>query len=611
MSILGIFGILQVLFIPGLIITKFIPLPKAFWVKVTSIIGLSLITNYLVVFSSTVLGIFSQPFVLVLFLCEVSILVVFYGKSIWSIRFDTFFTNFWNSFINPLRSLFPTIHANDEEKSYKAVHLIATVVFFIAALVAVELIIRIFRYNLGQIFNTWDAVLSWNKWATQWAQGRFPRGTEDYPQLFPANWAMIYAFIGNFEIQFFAKAIMPLFPILTLLILLSLGIRQKNPGYFISIILLRLTYKKFLSQYLASGYMDIPLTFFALLAVIYLSMIYLEEDQEKRFHWWFLAVIFASGASIVKQPGLYILLWTIPIGYFLTKKEGIATYLKRNWQKIISIIVVIMIIVAPWYLVKNIHFALGIDSSHINIPYRSTSRVHQQGSPIATILPALLSLGKYFYLFLFIIPSLVFVNSFWRSIGIFIVIPYTLIWAMYASYSTRNLTLVFPLFTTIIGLGCWAITRKTSMLLEKINFFRIRIFIPISLLFLGFLIGLGFTNDNQTLYEEQKELQEQLFSPGLNNQLIEYFKDKPDDLRTLTNYPLDYIPSLGGQITFYFDSLEEFSKHIESGKIDYILYPAHTSQSILDEIEHGIEQGFYSVVLQNSEWIPYTLIKIK
>ena len=171
--------------------------------------------------------------------------------------------------------------------------------------------------------------------------------------------------------------------------------------------------------------------------------------------------------------------------------------------------------------------------------------------------------------------------------------------------------MVFPLFTTIIGLGCWAIIRKISILLEKINFFRIRILIPTSLLLLGLLIGLGFTYDNQTLYEEQKELQEQLFSPGLNNQLIEYFKDKPDGLRTLTNYPLDYIPGLGGQITFYFDNLEEFSKFIESGDIDYILYPAHTSQSILDEIEHGIEQGFYSVVLQNSEWIPYTLIEIK
>jgi hypothetical protein len=510
-----------------------------------------------------------------------------------------------------LRSLFPTIHANDEEKSYKAVHLIATVVFFIAALVAIELIIRIFRYNLGQIFNTWDAVLSWNKWATQWAQGILPRGTEDYPQLFTANWAMIYSFIGNFEIQFFAKAIMPLFPILTLLILLSLGIRQKNPGFFISIIFLRLTYKKFLSQYLASGYMDIPLTFFALLSIVYLSMIYLEVDREKRFQWWFLAVIFASGASVVKQPGLYILIWTLLFGFFLTKREGITKYFKENWRKILTISIIIMIIVVPWYLIKNIHFALGRDSSHINIPYSTTNRVHQQESPIATIIPALLSLEKYFYLFLFIFPSLIFVNAFWRSIGLLVVIPYTLIWAMYASYSTRNLAVVFPLFTTIIGLGCWAIIRKISILLEKINFFRIRILIPTSLLLLGLLIGLGFTYDNQTLYEEQKELQEQLFSPGLNNQLIEYFKDKPDGLRTLTNYPLDYIPGLGGQITFYFDNLEEFSKFIESGDIDYILYPAHTSQSILDEIEHGIEQGFYSVVLQNSEWIPYTLIKIK
>ena len=50
---LGVLGIFQVLFFPGLIIKKFITLPKNFLIGISSIVGLSLITNYVFAFFLT------------------------------------------------------------------------------------------------------------------------------------------------------------------------------------------------------------------------------------------------------------------------------------------------------------------------------------------------------------------------------------------------------------------------------------------------------------------------------------------------------------------------------------------------------------------------------
>ncbi|MFX4740582.1 hypothetical protein ABTB44_20670, partial [Acinetobacter baumannii] len=45
--------------------------------------------------------------------------------------------------------------------------------------------------------------MSWNAWATTWAEGNFPVGSYGYPQLIPTLWAVTYIFTGSPE-QYFA-----------------------------------------------------------------------------------------------------------------------------------------------------------------------------------------------------------------------------------------------------------------------------------------------------------------------------------------------------------------------------------------------------------------------
>ena len=39
--------------------------------------------------------------------------------------------------------------------------------------------------QFGQIFQQWDAVISWNRWAIDWSANRLPTFTSLYPQLLP------------------------------------------------------------------------------------------------------------------------------------------------------------------------------------------------------------------------------------------------------------------------------------------------------------------------------------------------------------------------------------------------------------------------------------------
>lgn len=610
MFALGIIGILQVLLIPGLIIQRFLILPKGFWIKASAIIGLSLITNYLFVFFMTLLDIFTQFSVLVLVLLESITLIYFYRKEIWTISLDDSLAMLWNGLITPIYTLFPQLNSKNKSKKSEPLLNIFSILLFIAAIIAIELIFRIFRYNIGEIFNTWDAVLSWNKWAVSWANNIFPIQTEDYPQLVPTNWAMIYVIIGNTSVQFFAKSIMPIFSLMIMFTLLSFGIQFNNAGFFISVITLRLVFKKFLNEYIASGYTDIPLTFFSLISILFLMLLQKETDEHRKINWWILSTIFASGAAITKQAGLYILAINLILGFYFIFGLKIRRAFQSNWKALLTILILAFMIVAPWYGTKAIQFAMGIGQSHLATPVQSTNHVHQQNSIIATAISAFGSLDKYFYFFLIAIPAFIFVDKFWRWILVLVVVPYTLIWSVYASYDTRNLALTFPLYTTIIGLGLWSFTKWTLTQLKKIRFFQIKLIIPLFLIIGGIVLGLTFKYDSTFLENKQVELQTQLFSPNLNQQLISYFADKPSDISVLTPYPLDYIPGLHGQVTFFFNDLEQFRDYVNSESIDYILYPGYTAQSIKNDIANGEEEGKFTEILSNSDWIPYTLIEI-
>lgn len=602
---LGIFGIFQVLFFPGILIKKFINLPKNFFFSLSSVIGLSLITNFLFVLLLTSLGIFVRWLVIFLLVAEMIAIIYFYRNELSNVNLGVIFHNLWNSLAKSVHSLVPVI--DDQEKVILKVVRYGLILFsFVIALIAIEWMSRFFRYNLGEVFNTWDAVVSWNRWAVDWASNQLPLRTQDYPQLIPANWALIYKLTGSSQIQFFTKAIMPLFPLLILLLLFGLGMETKNPAFFLSVELSRMIMKKFSAEFLAAGYVDFALSFLVFLSFILLFLAYKEENLKTKLNFVFLSLIFVSGSVITKQPGFFAMVSVFLLSVMFVLRNDLKIIFLQHRKQVVIFMILIGIIFFPWYLYKGIQILSGVEETHLFGALEHTNQVHNNRSLFANLIPGLKSMGNYFYIILFLIPSLFFIEKFWRIISVFVVFPYIALWASYASYDPRNLTMMFPFIALLfclgaIGLFFWIFRLIIKFRIEKIPVYSVFLLTGIS------IVAASFIWTKEQLVSKQLDKQKQIFSVELNEKLYEYFSNREIEGKILTNYPIDYLPGFENtQKSIVFTEISQFSTGINELDTHYLLYPTNVSDEIQILINDLESQDKLEIVFSTDSWIPYS-----
>jgi len=119
-----------------------------------------------------------------------------------------------------------------------------------------SLVSSLIIWNTGSVFESYDTIISWNKWAIDWANNSLPTSTWRYPQLLPANWSIIYVLMGTTTVQFFVKAMMPFFTLFILLMIIDLGFAKSNPGFFIGSAITYFVIKKFLGPFVIEGLAD-------------------------------------------------------------------------------------------------------------------------------------------------------------------------------------------------------------------------------------------------------------------------------------------------------------------------------------------------------------------
>lgn len=610
MFALGIIGIFQVLLLPGLILRRWLQFPRNFFLQTAAVVASSLIANYLLVFLLTSLRLFRPWVCFLLIAAECAYLLYRHGRKLLTLRLDVFLADGWNRCTAAVRALLQPLPAESEDRWKLFFRAVFLLLFFIAALTALNWVWGYLEYNLGRVFETWDAVVSWNRWAVDWAGNHFPLSTQDYPQLIPTSWAMIYTLIGTTEVQFFSKSIMPLFSLLIMLLMLGMGLETKNAGYFLGVILFRYFLKKFLLEFIISGYVDLPLAFFGFLAVLLLWYAWREPDAKRKMNLLAQAVLFASGAAVTKQAGLYLLGLVFVLGVgFAHGRPNLKRY-TLEWRKYLLMVLIPLILVVPWYAYKFLNFAPEVETSHLMIPIDDTQNAHDTAHPLALILNGLKSLGNPLAIFLFLIPALLVVENYWRWITLTIVLPFTLIWAFYASYDTRNLTMMLPLAAVIAGMGVMGFAEWVLTLSQKLKLGKLPVAVMPALLALA-VIGLTIVFPREKLLSAQVEQQKQIFSPQINTQLYEYQAANGLQGKILTNYPVHYLPDLAGfQIVFWYQDAAQLQAYLAQEEVQYLLYPANSSPAVLAMIEEQIALGKLRVVFTNSDYISYTFAEV-
>lgn len=611
MFFLGILSILQALFLPGMLGLSFFPKIRNLLIRMPVMIALSLTINYTVCFFLAVIGLFQRWLILGLILLEIGFLVWKYWSTLKNTTIADVLVNAWNKIVETAQAFFPGIEPEDKNAFTSVLRILYTLLAITAAVIGIEWMTRALRYSLGTIFTQYDAIVNYHNWAMQWVQGRMPT-FDDYPHLNSLNYAMMYQIIGTVDVQFFAKAITGVFSSMLLVLMFGLGVETKNNGFFLAVIMVRYMLKRFSNQYLASGYIDIPLSFMALSAISLLYLTIREPDEQRRWKLALLAMVAAAGTAITKQAGLYVLAWISFFLYFAIFKNLHPSTLKREWKRILILVLIPLIITIPWYGIVTGKTFTGGTGLHIGKALDHSTEVSGSTNIFLTMVSAVQSLGIYGSLVLLVLPAVFLMESFWRKITLSITIPYFILWAGFASYDTRNLTLTFPLITIAVGLGIHTTINWGLKLIQRWKLRTIPVWVIVLLLLLV-PAALSLVWTSQEITEKQVALQKQILDAELNQAIYEILGNAEEDTVVLSRYPFEYLPDLElTKLTFMFRDTDEFLQILEENpQIDFILKPAITKPGIDEWVAEALQSGLLVESTAVDGVIPYQILQFQ
>jgi hypothetical protein len=611
MVLFGFLAILQIAALPGSLILKAVNFHGSFLQRVIYSFALSLIATYCLIFTLSVVHLYNPAIILLILCGEIFVLIWLYRKDLQTPFFENL-QQYYDNFKNKLTSF---VFPGREAKPFKSIsanllNILITIGLCVFAISGIVWTLRVFIGNLGSVFEEWDAVVSWNRWALDWAVGRIPLDSGLYPQLIPANWSLTYVLVGNTIIQTLAKGIMPLFAMFILLALFDLGWQSRRIGFFIGGILAQLMIKKFLGAEITNGYVDVAVALFGLLAIhALIAAGNTNNSPSYSDQCLLLGAVFAAGAAITKQPGLYIFA-LYPVLAYINVIRHTDPKLKNNLKKYLSAFLLVSLIPLSWYVFKEIHFILNTEVYDIQTYFDITAQAYGQAPLHIQIASAFSRFEIYLVLFILVIASLPLLNPFYRALTLLIVLPYPLIWARMAGYDTRNLAIFLPVFAVVSGIALQKSYEFIVNRLEGTVVFQIKTYTVIAL-FLGTLSIALLLFPSGRLIEQQTELQKQILSPSLNEKIYAIVEQDGLDTKILTNYPLRFLPGLeNNQVSYGFKNLDSFLMMVENPEIQYILYSNKASDEIKQYINDKVNNGDYELVFNDKEWIPYKMIHI-
>lgn len=227
----GFLGLLQVGLLPGLIAIRLARWRGPWLTGLVLAFTLSLLVSEKLAFLLAAFGLFRAWLLWPLLLIEITAFIWLY----------------WPWLRQPLPALLATawagismdINATRQrlDEAFKSAPLAASLRLGLSLSVSAAALFLLFYWsatklipNPGSVFNTWDAIMSWNRWAVEWTGGSLPLDLGTYPQLGPASWAWIYILQGTSAVQLFAKTLMPFFFLFILLLQLDQARRLRSYG---------------------------------------------------------------------------------------------------------------------------------------------------------------------------------------------------------------------------------------------------------------------------------------------------------------------------------------------------------------------------------------------
>lgn len=631
MFFLGIIGLIQVCFVPGYILYRYLGLRESLIANLATTFFFSLIINYILVFALTVLGIYTRLTVFIILAVElIWIINIIRTQGFW-LKTDQSGVASFLFLENHEKSLLPYIIKCLMAALYISIGLIYTHTYIYE--------------NIGTTFKQMDAVLSWNRWAVDWYNNAMPSITHLYPQLLPANWSLIYKFIGTDEIQLFAKAMMPIFALVGFLLMGQISANEKKYIGILAGIVFMLVIMFFYTIWVSDGYADIPVSMFSLAALYMLFRARKIVEEKYRDKIVLVGFALCGGALVVKQTGLFIFI-AYPFLLWLYVYKGSACWNAKELKKILSGLAVALALSSPWYIYKVYQIQVGADNSILNYLVNevhedrdmydrskySLYRLQEIVSAGVIINTGSKDLANSIHRHIHGISLLVLVVTLlsildpvmiWVTLLLFI--PSFLTWLFLFGYDVRNSIPSSPYFSLAISSGvfvAYKIIRERILKDRRLSAQRYSGSLPGTNITILVFIMLLLTSYGSFVFSPEK--MRAINDIGLRNigvssinQML-YLYDKTVGLKgkVLTNYaPMSYLPGMDKHFLYILKfKVESFQKIMNTNgrEINYILIrysPGYASREFDAYMDAAISSGKFQIIGKGSHYLFMSIVR--
>ena len=512
-------------------------------------------------------------------------------------------------FLNEIRLL-----TNLQKSTYNLIKFI----LLILALVLLISLTGVLISDTGKVFESWDATFSWNKWAIEFSNNGMPVSTYHYPQLIPANWSIAYV-ICKYPFQFIPRTIMHLFLILPVYAFTVIGIKQRSAFFYLTAFFIFLSFRGD-SFFWTDGFADVAVAYFS--AMVYVSLVMIEEKdhESEKLKYILLSALFVCGGAVTKQSGIFLIL-IYPLFLFILSKNVFVWTSRKAFKMFAYMLVSLIVIVLPYYLWAEWAIKNGKAASEIiyvtHDIFKGASYSERFMSAGRTFFN--LFSNKILFTCCLVLFAFSFTNKTIRTLNFIYVIPYYLIWALFFSYSIRNVAIIIPYFSLGIGFGLDLILRRVQKPVElfqnikikksivsKLGLWIVIITIPACIVIFNKKV------DFIRLKESQDFRLKELGYKKVNQKLYLYNSQSPITKFIFTDYHyLEVLPEigrfyLGGQIK----TIIPKSEILNDEKVGFLLWSPEYADSteFPSFIESSIRSGLYKEVFNQDG---FRFIKIR
>lgn len=453
----------------------------------------------------------------------------------------------------------------------------ATAVTAALVLVVFAQLVEVTLGHTGTVFNHGDAVNSWNRWAEDWAAGRFPRITWHYPQLVPAIMSIPYVMIGDTEIQQFSKMATAVLPVLAFCTVLRLAMYL--PSYRLQIVwglvVATALFKRLLgTSQPFDGMADFPAAYMVIASAFAFTLAWKAEQERIRRRLILLAAMVLSGALLTKQAAILpaaalLVAWIIARRQQQAPRRLIST--EVAWA-----IGIVLVVAGHWYLYKQIQINLRLAGEHSEIS--SVTSVVQL-SVLAKLHRAVTWAspgGAWPLVVLLVIAA--HADRLGRWLFWLGVAPAFTVWALLLTYDARNFAVGITPFGICLAIGAFQVARAGRRFLTPARFDTAagRAFAVsgavMTLIAVPMLMERRLSRER--LLASATEQKRQLGEPELNAFLYQMDSTLPEGAAIGTPYQyLGKLPDLAHRYRLvYCETLADFNSRMEGTHATHFLW---------------------------------------